>query len=145
MARYLLRSNSPRVLLVRSRSRSPSLETLTPAGRIAGQRLVRRYQAKARRHWKEIFASFVLIACCVMVVTFIIGWNRKLGSGKKPFKGSRQRGTFGLPEPTQAQNPENTEEQDVYKTSTASSAADGRDKAQEGSADSQRCPTDDRG
>ncbi|XP_077489155.1 uncharacterized protein LOC144099981 [Amblyomma americanum] len=115
MARYLLRSNSPRVLLVRSRSRSPSLETLTPAGRIAGQRLVRRYQAKARRHWKEIFASFVLIACCVMVVTFIIGWNRKLGSGKKPFRGSRQRGTFGLPDPTQAQNPENTEEQDVYR------------------------------
>ncbi|KAK8772198.1 hypothetical protein V5799_024558, partial [Amblyomma americanum] len=41
--------------------------------------------------------------------------QRELGSGKKPFRGSRQRGTFGLPEPTQAQNPENTEEQDVYR------------------------------
>ncbi|XP_077490887.1 uncharacterized protein LOC144101619 [Amblyomma americanum] len=50
-----------------------------------------------------------------MVVAFITGWSRKMGSSKKPFEGSRQRGPFGLPQPTEAEHPENTAEEDVNR------------------------------
>lgn len=110
----MMRSRSPSVVLLRPRSRSPSLSSLTPTGRMIERRLFYRAQGKARQHWKEVFASFVLIACCVMVVTFIIAWHRKMSASHKPYRGSGQRGPFGLPAPTPTETAPNTAEE-VYR------------------------------
>ncbi|XP_077490973.1 uncharacterized protein LOC144101712 [Amblyomma americanum] len=88
-------------------SRSPSPSTLSTWSKLSEEMVQRDYDRKTRRHWKEIFASFILIASFVTVIVFIMGLNLKMSSGRKPYKGSRQRGPFGLPETTTPEKIEN--------------------------------------
>ncbi|XP_075559790.1 uncharacterized protein LOC142591351 [Dermacentor variabilis] len=89
------------------RSRSPSVISL----RSLNDPMYQRYQVKARRHWKEIFASFILLACFLMVLMFIAGWNKNMTSDVKSFRGPRQRGPFGLPKTASAEDEELTTEE----------------------------------
>ncbi|XP_049523128.1 uncharacterized protein LOC125945424 [Dermacentor silvarum] len=83
-------------------SRSPSMTSLS----LLDDPARRRHEAKAFSHWKEVFASFLLLASFVMVLMFIIGWNKNMTSDPKSFRGSRQRGPFGLPETAPPQDQE---------------------------------------
>ncbi|KAL1477675.1 hypothetical protein MTO96_035566 [Rhipicephalus appendiculatus] len=85
---FFRRSRSPSVISMRRLTLSPSVSSLSLLDDGARQR----YQIKARRHWKEVFASFILLACFVMVLVFVTGWNKRMTSDPKAFRGSRQRG-----------------------------------------------------
>ncbi|KAL1483588.1 hypothetical protein MTO96_033086 [Rhipicephalus appendiculatus] len=81
----LLWSRSPSVVLISS----PAL------ARVQEQQIWQRYRAQARRHWKEVFASFILLASFMMVLLFISAWNKRMTAGPKKYRGSRQQGPFG--------------------------------------------------
>ncbi|KAL1480413.1 hypothetical protein MTO96_051046 [Rhipicephalus appendiculatus] len=89
-----------------SRDRSPSLSPLRPSSltslseyRSPALRLVRlRSRAVAKFHWKEIYASLVVISCLVMALVVIIAWNKKMDASHKEPKSQRQEGPFGRPE-----------------------------------------------
>lgn len=108
---FFLRSRSPSVVSMRRLSLSPSVSSLS----LLDDRARQRYQIKARRHWKEVFASFILLACFVMVLVFVTGWNKRMTADPKAYRGSRQRGPFGLPETAPPQNEELTTEEVIQR------------------------------
>ncbi|XP_077547978.1 uncharacterized protein LOC144160615 [Haemaphysalis longicornis] len=74
--------------------RSPSRLSL---GSVVEHRVQRRYQDSIRRNWKEVMASVVVIACFIMVIIFVTGWNKTVTGRGKQFKADPQRGPYGLP------------------------------------------------
>ncbi|XP_075741777.1 uncharacterized protein LOC142792738 [Rhipicephalus microplus] len=91
--------SQPSVLYIRGRSRSPSVISISSStGPLEDRSVRRRIRASTRSKWYGVLASFVLIACILMVLIFVSRWSSWVQGQPKEFPPQRLVGPFGRAE-----------------------------------------------